>query len=126
MGTVISDVLVRIKNAQRAGHRSVRVPKSKFVRQVVELLGREGYVGPVRDDGAFDMLVDLRYYSGKPVITELRPVSRSSLRVYKSHADLPKVWGGLGVAVISTSQGLMTDRQARERGVGGEVICVVA
>jgi len=126
MSTVVSDVLVRIKNAQRAGHRSVRIPKSRFTRQVVELLGREGYVGSVREEGGFHLSVDLKYFNGKPVISELSPVSRSSLRVYKGHAELPRVWGGLGVAVVSTSQGLMTDRQARERGIGGEIVCVVA
>ena len=121
----IADMLVRIKNALAVGKQQVSMPASKMKLSIATVLKSEGYIGEFRvvGEGAKAKLeVSLKYYEGKPVIERLERVSRSGLRQYKGKDDLPKVLAGLGVAIISTSQGLMTDRQARAAGVGGEVI----
>ena len=125
----IADMLVRIKNALAVGKPQVSMPASKMKLAIANVLKSEGYIGEFRVNGEgakAKLEISLKYYEGKPVIERLERVSRSGLRQYKGKSDLPKVLAGLGVAIISTSQGLMTDRQARAAGVGGEVICLVA
>lgn len=125
----IADMLVRIKNALAVGKPQVAMPASKMKLAIANVLKSEGYIGEFRvsGEGAKAKLeISLKYYEGKPVIERLERVSRSGLRQYKGKDELPKILAGLGVAIISTSQGLMTDRQARAAGVGGEVICLVA
>ena len=125
----IADMLVRIKNALAVGKPQVSMPASRLKLAIANVLRSEGYLGDVRTtgEGAKARLeIVLKYYEGKPVIERLERVSRSSLRQYRGKDELPKILAGLGVAIISTSQGLMTDRQARAAGVGGEVICLVA
>lgn len=129
MSDPIADMLTRIRNGQMAGHKNVTMPSSKLKASVAKLLVDEGYIEKfdVKDiDGKQTLLLDLKYFQGQPVIELLKRVSRPGLRVYKNKDDLPKVIGGLGVAVVSTSKGIMSDRQAREAGVGGEIICFVA
>ncbi len=125
----IADMLVRIKNALAVGKPQVSMPASKMKLAIATVLKAEGYIGEFRVNGEVakaKLEISLKYYEGKPVIERLERVSRSGLRKYKGKDDLPKILAGLGVAIISTSQGLMTDRQARAAGVGGEVICLVA
>ena len=125
----IADMLTRIRNGQQAGKVRVTMPVSKQKVAIADLLKSEGYV---RDalleevDGKPFLTVVLKYYEGKPVIERIDRVSRPGLRIYKSKNELPRVLDGLGVAVISTSRGLMTDRAARAAGHGGEVICYLA
>lgn len=123
----IADLLTRIRNAQSARHATVALPGSKLKTAVCRVLRDEGYIDGFRVDGEVKsaMTISLRYHDGKPAIEELRRVSRPGLRIYKSSADLPKVRDGLGVAVVSTNRGVMTDRAARRAGVGGEVLCTV-
>ena len=127
MSDPIADLLTRIRNAQRAGHRSVTLPSSRQKTAICRVLQDEGYIGGFQVDGDVkaSMTVSLRYSEGQPVIEELRRISRPGLRIYKSSADLPQVRGGLGVAIVSTDRGMMTDRAARQAGVGGEVLCTV-
>lgn len=125
----IADMLTRIRNALSAGKVSVAMPSSKQKIAIANLLQEEGYVNEasVSDiDGKPVLQIALKYYEGKPVIDMIQRVSRPGLRVYKGKDDLPSVMGGLGIAVVSTSNGLMTDRAARKAGHGGEVICYVA
>ena len=125
----IADMLVRIKNALAVGKPQVSMPASKLKLAIANVLRSEGYIGDVRTTGEgakAKLEIALQYYEGKPVIERLERVSRSGLRQYKGKDDLPRILAGLGVAIISTSQGLMTDRQARAAGVGGEVLCLVA
>ncbi|WP_034225579.1 30S ribosomal protein S8 [Arenimonas donghaensis] len=125
----IADMLVRIKNALAVGKPQVAMPASKMKLAIANVLKSEGYIGEFRVNGEgakAKLEISLKYYEGKPVIERLERVSRSGLRQYKGKDELPKILAGLGVAIISTSQGLMTDRQARAAGVGGEVICLVA
>jgi small subunit ribosomal protein S8 len=125
----IADMLTRIRNALAAGKLTVAIPSSKQKMAMAKLLQEEGYINDVsvKDiDGKPVMEVTLRYYEGKPVIDLIKRVSRPGLRVYKGKEELPNVMGGLGVAIISTSKGLMTDRAARKAGHGGEVLCYVA
>lgn len=125
----IADMLVRIKNGAAVGKPSVSMPASRVKLAIAEVLKSEGYVSDVRvsGEGARKALeIVLKYYEGRPVIERLQRVSRSSLRQYRGKDDLPKILNGLGTAIISTSKGIMTDRQARTAGVGGEVICLVA
>ena len=125
----IADMLVRIRNAASVGKPSVSMPSSKIKVAIAKVLEEEGYIASSRvtKDGVKSVLeIALKYYEGKPVIERLQRVSRSSLRQYRGKDALPKVLGGLGVAIISTSKGIMTDSQARKQGVGGEVLCVVA
>ena len=124
----IADMLVRIKNAAAVGKPTVKMPSSKIKVAIAKVLEDEGYIASSRvtKDGAKSVLeIALKYYEGKPVIETLKRVSRSGLRQYRGKDALPKVLGGLGVAIISTSQGLLTDRQANQKGVGGEVLAYV-
>ncbi|HEB93710.1 MAG TPA: 30S ribosomal protein S8 [Gammaproteobacteria bacterium] len=125
----IADMLTRVRNALSAGKLSVTMPSSKQKVAIAKLLKDEGYINnvSVKDiDGKPVMDVSLKYYEGRPVIDLIKRVSRPGLRVYKGKDELPSVMGGLGVAVISTSKGLMTDRAARKAGHGGEILCFVA
>ena len=125
----ISDMLTRIRNGQSAGKVRVMMPMSKQKLAIAEVLKQQGYI---RDfaveevEGKSQLGILLRYFEGRPVIEMLKRVSRPGLRVYKRKDDIPKVMDGLGIAIVSTSKGLMTDRQAREAGHGGEIVCVVA
>ena len=123
----ISDLLTRIRNAQSANHPDVSMPSSNAKVDICKVLVEEGYIeGYSVDEAAKPTLsVTLRYHNGNPVIEEIDRVSRPGLRVYKACEDLPKVRGGLGVAIVSTNKGLLTDRAARAAGVGGEILCTV-
>ena len=123
----ISDLLTRVRNAQTARHPSVTMPASKNKAAICKVLQEEGYIGEfsVSEAAKPEMTVELRYHDGRPVIEELRRVSRPGLRIYKPCSELPSVRGGLGVAIVSTNKGVMTDRSARRAGVGGEVLCTV-
>ncbi len=125
----IADMLVRIRNAAAVGKPTVKMPSSKTKVAIAKVLKEEGYIGASRvtENGAkAELEIELKYYQGKPVIEKLQRVSRSGLRNYRGKDELPKVLNGLGIAIISTSKGIMTDTQARHHGVGGEVLCFVA
>ena len=125
----ISDMLTRIRNAQRADKASVSMPSSKLKVAIAQVLKDEGYVEEfaVRAEDNKPVLdIQLKYYAGHPVIERIERVSRPGLRIYKGSNDIPKVMNGLGVAIVSTSKGVMTDRKARAAGVGGELLCIVA
>lgn len=125
----ISDMLTRIRNGQRAGKVAVSMPSSKQKVAVAAVLKDEGYIADykVAEEGAKrELSIDLKYFEGKPVIETVKRVSRPGLRIYRASSELPKVLGGLGVAVVSTSKGMMSDRQARAIGEGGEVVCVIS
>ncbi len=125
----IADMLTRIRNAQKARKVTVSMPASNVKLAVAKVLQAEGYIDGVstdQQDNKRTMTVDLRYYEGRPVIERLQRVSRPGLRVYVPADELPKVQGGLGVAIVSTSNGVMTDRAARAAGHGGEVLCIVS
>lgn len=129
MSDTIADMLTRVRNAQRAEKAEVEMPASKLKAEVARVLQEEGYIkGFSRHevDGKPVLSIQLKYYEGKPVIESLRRVSRPGLRVYKRKGDLPKIEGGYGVAIVSTSKGVMTDRAARTAGIGGEVLCYVS
>lgn len=123
----LSDMLTRIRNAQQVGKANVSMPSSKLKVNVARVLQEEGYVADfaVSEDAQPQLNIELKYFEGKPVIVELDRVSRPGLRSYAGKAELPTVRGGLGVAIVSTSKGVMTDRAARAQGVGGEVLCTV-
>lgn len=124
----IADMFVRIRNAQARAKRETRIPASKKKLAIAEVLKNEGYITGywVEETGTHpNIVVELKYYAGRPVIEKIQRVSRPGLRVYKGMDKLPRIVGGLGVAIVSTSRGLMTDRQARSLGIGGEVICSV-
>jgi small subunit ribosomal protein S8 len=124
----ISDMLTRIRNGQKARKVSVSMPASKAKEAVASVLKDEGYItdySVAGEDAAKELSVELKYFEGAPVIEKIQRASRPGLRIYRGKEDLPKVLGGLGVAIVSTSAGVMSDRQAREKGIGGEVICVV-
>lgn len=125
----ISDMLTRIRNAQASGKTTVAMPASKLKSAIAQVLKDEGYVEGfvVRpNEGKPVMEVSLKYYAGSPVIEKIERVSRPGLRIYRGAQEIPKVMNGLGVAIVSTSRGVMTDRKARATGVGGEVLCIVA
>ena len=125
----IADMLTRIRNAQSIGKTTVSMPASKLKLAIAQVLKDEGYVDDFaqRDlEGKAQLEISLKYYAGEPVIEKIERVSRPGLRIYKGRDDLPKVMNGLGVAIVSTSRGVMTDRKARAAGVGGEVLCIVA
>jgi small subunit ribosomal protein S8 len=125
----IADMLVRIRNAQMVGHTEVAMPASQLKASIAKVLKDEGYIEDfaTRENGSKkELRIALKYYAGKPVIERLERVSKPGLRVYKGRDDIPKVMNGLGVAILSTSRGVMTDRKARADGVGGEVLCIVA
>ena len=124
----LADMLTRIRNAQMAGKKAVDMPASKLKAAVAAVLLDEGYIAGVDTaelDGKKRLVLTLKYYNGKPVIAEIDRKSRPGLRQYASRDELPKVRGGLGVAIVSTSKGVMSDRAARAAGVGGEVLCTV-
>ena len=124
----LSDMLTRIRNAQMAGKTNVDMPGSKLKAAVARVLKEEGYItdfNATDDAGKPRLAIELKYYNGKPVIAEIDRISRPGLRNYAGKNELPSVRGGLGVAIVSTSQGVMTDRAARAAGVGGEVLCTV-
>lgn len=129
MSDPIADMLTRIRNGQAAKKTSVVLPSSKQKLAIANLLKNEGYIQEVSvndNAGKPNLVLELRYFQGRPVIDLIKRVSRPGLRVYKGRDELPKVRGGLGVAIISTSKGVMSDRAARELGQGGEVIAFVA
>ena len=129
MSDPIADMLTRIRNAQSAEKTEVKMPSSKLKIAIARVLKDEGYIDDfaARDDaGKPELSIALKYYAGRPVIGRIERVSRPGLRIYKGKEDIPTVMNGLGVAILSTSQGVMTDRKARATGVGGEVLCVVA
>ena len=123
----IADLLTRVRNAQMAGHVSVQMPNSNGKRAILDVLKSEGFIlgYSVSDGVKSDITVELKYHDGSPVIEEISRVSRPGLRIYKESNDIPKVRGGLGVAIVSTNKGVMTDKNARSQGIGGEVLCTV-
>lgn len=123
----IADLLTRIRNAQRANHADVSMPNSTIKTAICDVLRDEGYIAgyEVTSEGHPQLNVQLRYHNGQPVIEEIKRVSRPGLRIYRDRDGLPRVRGGLGVAIVSTNKGVMTDRSAREMGMGGEVLCTV-
>lgn len=124
----LADMFTRIRNGQMAKKTVVSMPSSKVKVAIAKVLAEEGFINGFRvENGAKpELLVDLKYYQGRPVIETLHRVSRPGLRIYRPKDKLPKVLGGLGVAIVSTSQGVMTDRAARAAGVGGEILCLVS
>ena len=129
MSDPIADMLIRIRNAQMVGHAEAVMPASRLKAAIAKVLKDEGYIEDfaLRDNGARkELAVALKYYAGRPVIERLERVSKPGLRVYRGRDDIPRVMNGLGVAILSTSRGVMTDRKARADGVGGEVLCIVA
>ncbi|EMR12537.1 30S ribosomal protein S8 [Methylophaga lonarensis MPL] len=125
----IADMLTRIRNAQQANKAQVSMPASKVKLSIAKVLQDEGYISDAKvsdESGKSVLTITLKYFEGKPVISQINRVSRPGLRVYKAANDLPKIIGGLGVAIVSTSQGVMADRKARAIGQGGEVICSVS
>ena len=129
MSDPIADMLTRIRNGQSARKVSVSMPASKAKEAVAKVLQDEGYIVGFATDGEGvqkELKVELKYFDGVPVIEHIQRTSKPGLRIYRSKDELPKVLGGLGVAIVSTSAGVMSDRQAREKGIGGEVICVIS
>jgi small subunit ribosomal protein S8 len=129
MNDPISDMLTRIRNAQQAEKVSVSMPSSKLKVAIARVLKDEGYIEDFAVRGETskpELEVSLKYYAGRPVIEKIERVSRPGLRIYKPSRDIPRVMNGLGVAIVSTPQGVMTDRKARGMGIGGEVLCIVA
>ena len=125
----IADMLTRIRNAQLAEKATVQMPVSKVKLAIAKVLNDEGYVegfAVVGDEAKPQLEISLKYYAGRPVIEKIERVSKPGLRIYKSKDDIPRVMNGLGIAIVSTSHGVMTDRKARATGVGGEVLCIVA
>ena len=123
----IADMLTRVRNAQKAKKVSVEMPASNQKANIAEVLKNEGYIGDfsVSGESRKKLTIELKYYQGHPVIEEIKRISKPGLRIFKSKDELPSINGGLGIAIISTSKGVMTDRQARTAGFGGEVICSV-
>jgi small subunit ribosomal protein S8 len=129
MSDPISDMLTRIRNAQLSEKQSVAMPASKVKSSIAQVLKDEGYIDDyaVRDqEGKRELEISLKYYAGRAVIEKIERVSRPGLRIYKASRDIPNVMNGLGIAIVSTPKGVMTDRRARGLGVGGEVLCIVA
>ncbi|MBT9501613.1 MAG: 30S ribosomal protein S8 [Burkholderiaceae bacterium] len=129
MSDPIADMLTRIRNAQSVTKASVTMPSSKVKVAIAQVLKDEGYIDnfAVRGESAKPELeIALKYYAGRPVIERIERVSRPGLRIYKGRHDIPQVMNGLGVAIVTTPQGVMTDRKARQTGIGGEVLCYVA
>lgn len=124
----IADMLARIRNAQMAEKVSVSMPSSKTKVAIANVLAEQGFVSAVEvkdNAGKAELAIELKYHNGQPVIEEIHRESRPGLRAYSGKDDLPKVRGGLGIAIVSTNKGVMTDKQARSAGVGGEVLCTV-
>jgi small subunit ribosomal protein S8 len=129
MADPISDMLTRIRNAQMVRKTAVTMPASKLKSAIAQVLKDEGYIDGYsvhENQGKPALEISLKYYAGEPVIEKIERVSRPGLRIYRGRDDLPKVMNGLGVAIVSTSKGVMTDRKARASGIGGEVLCIVA
>jgi len=128
MNDPVADMLTRIRNAQMTDKIDVSMPSSKVKVAIAEVLKSEGYINSymVRGDVKPSLTIILKYFQGKPVIDEIKRISRPGLKIYRSKDELPKVVGGLGIAIISTSKGVMTDRAARSIGHGGEVLCTVS
>ncbi len=129
MSDPIADMLTRIRNAQLAEKLSVAMPSSRVKASIAQVLKDEGYIDDFKvreEDGKPTLELALKYYAGEPVIEKIERVSRPGLRIYKGRDDLPKIMNGLGIAIVSTSKGVMTDRKARATGIGGEVLCIVA
>ena len=129
MSDPVADMLTRIRNGQQAGKKGVSMPSSKLKAAIAKVLLDEGYIAGFEvdpSDGKPRLRIDLKYFQGRPVIELIQRVSRPGLRIYKGKDDLPKVRGGLGIAIVSTSKGVMTDRAARAAGEGGEVVAYVA
>ena len=129
MSDPISDMLTRIRNSLLRFKHDVRIPSSKLKVAIANILKQEGYIKDYRvekNDKRTTLIIELKYFKGKPVIESMKRVSKPSLRSYKSVNELPKVMGGLGIAIISTAKGVMTDKSAREHGIGGEVLCYVS
>lgn len=124
----IADMLTRIRNGQATNKVAINMPSSKLKVAIANVLAAEGYIESVKvlEGAKPELEITLKYFQGKPVVESIQRVSRPGLRIYKRKDELPKVMGGLGVAVISTSKGVMTDRAARQAGLGGEIICYVA
>ena len=124
----IADMLTRIRNGQAANKVAINMPSSKLKVAIANVLAAEGYLESVKvlEGAKPELEITLKYFQGKPVVESIQRVSRPGLRIYKRKDELPKVMGGLGVAVISTSKGVMSDRAARQAGLGGEIICYVA
>ncbi|MGK2959611.1 MAG: 30S ribosomal protein S8 [Candidatus Malihini olakiniferum] len=124
----IADMLTRIRNGQAANKVAITMPSSKLEVAIAKVLKEEGYIQDYKIEGDTkpELEISLKYFKGKPVVERIQRVSRPSLRIYKKKDKLPKVMAGLGIAVVSTSKGVMTDRAARQSGLGGEIICYVA
>ena len=126
----IADMLTRIRNGHKIRAESVLMPSSKIKINIARVLVEEGYINGYQEEdlenNKKNLLINLKYYEGRPVIEKIERVSRPGLRVYKPTNELPKVMGGLGILILSTSKGVMSDRQARKQGQGGEILCVVA
>ncbi len=124
----IADMLTRIRNASSAGHKTCSVPSSKLKRNIADILLSEGYISNVEyteDNKQGELTITIKYFENSPVIAGIKRISKPGLRIYAESNDLPTVLDGLGIAIISTSKGLMTDKQAREAGIGGEVMAFV-
>ena len=129
MNDPISDMLTRIRNGQSSNKKTVSMPSSSAKKAIAEVLKNEGYIidfEVIAENSIDNLIIQLKYHQGIPVIEDIQRSSRPGLRVYKNKEDLPLVLGGLGVAIISTSAGVMSDKEAREKGIGGEVICTVS
>ncbi len=129
MNDPISDMLTRIRNGQSSNKKTVSMPSSSAKKSIAEVLKNEGYIidfEVITENSIDNLVIQLKYHKGVPVIEDIQRSSRPGLRVYKNKEDLPQVLGGLGVAIISTSAGVMSDKEAREKGIGGEVICTVS
>ena len=129
MSDPISDMLTRIRNAQLAEKTTVGIPSSRLKVAIAQVLKDEGYVEDFalrESQGKALLEIALKYYAGRPVIEKIERVSRPGLRIYKANREIPKVMNGLGIAIISTPKGVMTDRKARASGMGGEILCIVA
>ncbi len=129
MSDPIADMLTRIRNAQMVEKATVKMPASKLKAAIAQVLQDEGYIDGfelVREGAKADLQIALKYYAGRPVIERIERVSRPGLRIYRGRHAIPQVLNGLGVAIVSTPKGVMTDRKARQVGVGGEVLCYVA
>jgi len=124
----IADMLTRVRNAQSAAKVDVTMPSSKLKMAIAKVLQDEGYITGFSSDGSVKptLTISLKYFEGRPVIDELKRVSRPGLRIYKNKHELPKILNGLGIAIVSTSAGVMTDREARTSGRGGEILCTVS
>jgi small subunit ribosomal protein S8 len=128
MSDPIADMLTRIRNAQMREMATVEMPASKVKLSIAKVLKDEGYIDGFKVNGEAKPVLEiaLKYYAGRPVIEKIERVSKPGLRIYRSKDDIPRVMNGLGIAIVSTSHGVMTDRKARATGVGGEVLCIVA